>query len=80
MAKNRLKNYVLKNRFSFLKKIAKAKSLKNRNVVFDLQFIVQFVCDSKNRVKTKMKKLKFKHIIFHYKLKIYINIYLTSLN
>ena len=70
MAKNQLKIYVLKNRFSFFKKIVKAKSLKNGNDVSDLQFIVQFVCDGKNRAKKKMKKLKFKHIIFHYKLKI----------
>ena len=80
MAKNRLKNYVLKNRFSFLKKIVKAKSLKNMNDVSDLQFIVQFVCDGKSRAKTEIKKLKFKHIIFHYKLKRCIKIYLTSLN
>jgi hypothetical protein len=52
----------------------KAKSLKNRNDVSDLQFIIQFVCDGKKRTKTKMKKLKFKHIIFHYKLKRYIKI------
>ena len=119
MAKNRLKNYFLKKRFNFFKKIVKAKSLKNRNDVSfshvhtregggkirtydlrfirrgsqpidltlgdrndvsNLQFIVQFVCDGKNMAKTKMKKLKFKHIIFHYKLKICIKIYLTSLN
>ena len=80
MARNRLKIYVLKNRFSFLKKIVKAKLLKNGNDISDLQFIVQFVCDGKNRVKKKMKKLKFKHSFFHYKLKICIKIYLTSLN
>ena len=33
MAKNQLKNYVLKKQFNFLKKIVKAKSLKNRNDV-----------------------------------------------
>jgi hypothetical protein len=58
----------------------KAKSLKNRNDVSDLQFIVQFVCDGKNRVKAEMKKLKFKHIIFYNKLKKCIKIYLTFLN
>jgi hypothetical protein len=58
----------------------KAKSLKNMNDVSDLQSVVQFVCGGKNRVKTEMKKLKFKHIIFHYKLKICIKIYLTFLN
>ena len=46
-----------------------AKPLKNGNDIYDLQFIIQFVCDGKKRVKTDMKKLKFKHIIFHYKLK-----------
>jgi hypothetical protein len=51
--KNQLKIYVLK------KKIVKANLRNNRNNVSDLQFIVQFVCDGKNRVKTKMKKLKF---------------------
>ena len=80
MAKNRLKNYFLKKQFNFFKKIVKAKSLKNRNDISDLQVIVQFVCNGKNKAKTKMKKLKFKHIIFHYKLKICIKIYLTSLN
>ena len=80
MAKNRLKGYVLKKQFNFFKKIVRAKSLKNRNDISDLQFVVQFVCDEKNRAETKMKKLKFKHIIFHDKLKICIKIYLTSLN
>jgi hypothetical protein len=50
------------------------------NDVSDLQFIVQFVCNGKNMAKTEMKKLKFKHIIFYYKLKRCIKIYLTSLN
>ena len=80
MEKTQLKNYLLKNRFSFFKKIVKAKSLKNRNDVSDLQFIVQFDCNGKNRAKKKDEKLKFKQIIFHYKLKIRIKIYLTSLN
>jgi hypothetical protein len=56
--KNRLKIYVLKNRFSFFKKIVKEKSLKNGNDISDLQFIVQFVCDGKNRAKIEMKKIK----------------------
>jgi hypothetical protein len=50
------------------------------NDFYDLQFIVQFVCDGKNMAKTEMKKLKFKYIIFYNKLKRYIKIYLTSLN
>jgi hypothetical protein len=50
----------------------KAKPLKNMNDVFDLQFIVQFVCDDKKRAKTEIKKKKFKHVIFHCKLKICI--------
>ena len=50
--KNRLKIYVLKNRFIFFKKKVKAKSLKNRNDVFYLQFIIQFFCDGKSRAKT----------------------------
>jgi hypothetical protein len=58
----------------------KAKLLNNGNDISDLQFIVQFVCDGKKRAKIEMKKLKFKHIIFHYKLKRCIKIYLTSLN
>jgi hypothetical protein len=44
-----LKIYVLKNRFSFLKEIVKAKSVKNGNDVSYLQFIGQFICDGKNR-------------------------------
>jgi hypothetical protein len=36
----------------------KAKLLKNENGVYDLQFIVQFVCDGKKRAKTEMKKIK----------------------
>jgi hypothetical protein len=58
----------------------KAKLLKNGNEVSYLQLIVQFVCDGKKRAKIEMKKLKFKHIIFLYKLKRCIKIYLTSLN
>jgi hypothetical protein len=78
--KKGLKFYVLKSRFSFLeKKNVKAKSLKKGNEDYDLQFTVQFVCDNKKRAKTKMKKLKFKHIIFHFKLKRCIKIYISSL-
>jgi hypothetical protein len=36
----------------------KAKPLKNMNDVFDLQFIVQFVCDDKKKEKTEIKKKK----------------------
>jgi hypothetical protein len=58
----------------------KAKSLKNMNDVSDVQFIVQFVCDCKNRAKIEMIKLKLKQIIFYNKLKRCIKKYLTSLN
>jgi hypothetical protein len=58
----------------------KAKSLKNGNDVSDVQFIVKFVCDAKRQAKIEMKKIKFKHIIFHFKLKRSIKIYLKSLN